>query len=64
MIPALEDTISLISKKAVEHKVLTSNINRYVEKIKPNDTVMGIGYTSGGESIIAFDECGLQASWY
>lgn len=62
MIPSSDETMAIVNRKAQEHKNLIETINKNVaKKIHDNDKVLEIGYTSGGESIIAFEKCGLQS---
>lgn len=62
MKPTSSETVSLINRKGSEHQILIESINRNVsKKIKSGDKVLEIGYTSGGESVIAFEKCGLKA---
>jgi len=60
--PSLPETKKLIAHNSEQHKKLLEKIENFSnQKWNKNQTVLEIGYTSGGESIIAFEHLGLNA---
>ena len=62
LIPFKEKTEALISLKASQHRILMNKIGKLGPQApKEGDDVLEIGYTSGGETIIAFERLGFKA---
>lgn len=61
--PQVSEVSTLISKKISQHRVLFDKTNRIVgaDTLRSGDNILEIGYTSGGESIVAFERLGFNA---